>query len=133
MSSPPAVPPTPPFPPTGHNREFRVDLAGCTTKAELLARLAAALHFPDWFGHNWDALADCLTDLSWLPAERYAITLLRPQALRAAAPEALTTALEILDEAAAYWTGAGVGFTVTLSEDAADDSASRPAPPASPR
>jgi hypothetical protein len=27
------------------------------------------LRLPDWFGRNWDALADCLTDLSWWPAE----------------------------------------------------------------
>ena len=48
--------------------DIRVDLEHCTDKATLLARFAAALQFPDWFGHNWDALADCITDLSWLPA-----------------------------------------------------------------
>jgi hypothetical protein len=31
------------------------------------------LAFPAWFGHNWDALADCLTDLSWLPAAGYVL------------------------------------------------------------
>ncbi len=34
-------------------------------KVQLLENLAVALGFPDWFGHNWDALEDCLTDLSW--------------------------------------------------------------------
>lgn len=29
----------------------------------LHTRLAAALSFPDWYGHNLDALYDCLTDL----------------------------------------------------------------------
>ena len=29
---------------------------------------ARALRFPDWVGRNWDALADALGDLSWLPA-----------------------------------------------------------------
>lgn len=34
-------------------------------KAELLERVALALSFPDYFGRNWDALIDCLSDLSW--------------------------------------------------------------------
>jgi hypothetical protein len=34
------------------------------TKGELLTTLATALQFPSWFGHNWDALADCLGDLT---------------------------------------------------------------------
>ncbi|HEX7325530.1 MAG TPA: barstar family protein [Rhodanobacteraceae bacterium] len=46
----------------------RVDIAGCTGKPELLHRIAAALAFPADFGQNWDALADCLRDLAWLPA-----------------------------------------------------------------
>ena len=37
-------------------------------KPELLKNLAAALDFPDWFGANWDALEDCLSDLSWSKA-----------------------------------------------------------------
>ena len=35
-----------------------------TTKAEVLDGFAAALQFPDYFGHNLDALWDCLTDLT---------------------------------------------------------------------
>ncbi len=42
----------------------RIDLAGCHDKDALLRRLAFALHLPATFGYNWDALADCLRDLS---------------------------------------------------------------------
>jgi hypothetical protein len=35
-------------------------------KEKLLSVLAAKLRFPRYFGHNWDALEECLRDLSWL-------------------------------------------------------------------
>ncbi|RNL65495.1 hypothetical protein EFK50_03345 [Nocardioides marmoriginsengisoli] len=37
------------------------------TKAEFLAEAAETLHFPDWFGQNLDAFADCLDDLDIVP------------------------------------------------------------------
>jgi RNAse (barnase) inhibitor barstar len=45
------------------------------TKAALLAELARGLALPSYFGHNWDALDECLRDLSWLPAEIRTIVL----------------------------------------------------------
>ena len=36
---------------------------GIATKQELHECIAEALHFPDWYGCNLDALMDCLTDL----------------------------------------------------------------------
>jgi RNAse (barnase) inhibitor barstar len=32
-------------------------------EGELFDALAAALRFPDYFGKNWDAVADCMTEL----------------------------------------------------------------------
>ncbi len=33
-------------------------------KTALLEFLKEALHFPDYFGFNWDALSDCLADVA---------------------------------------------------------------------
>ena len=38
-------------------------VSGAPSKREALDAIAAALGFPDHFGHNLDALWDCLTDL----------------------------------------------------------------------
>jgi len=48
--------------------------SGIRSKQRLLAILADKLRFPGYFGWNWDALEECLGDLSWLPpGERVAI------------------------------------------------------------
>jgi len=53
----------------------RVELAGCSDKAEFLARIAAALGFPAWFGHNWECIFGLPHDLSWRPALGYVLIL----------------------------------------------------------
>ena len=80
----------------------RTDLGGCADKHELLQRLAVSLTLPASFGHNWDALADCLRDMSWLPAWGYALLFERGDDLRKAAPEDFTTLLGVLDDAATF-------------------------------
>lgn len=54
---------------------FEANLADAHGKGEVLAELARAIAAPDWFGHNWDALADALGDLSWHPARGYVLLL----------------------------------------------------------
>lgn len=87
-----------------------VDLTPARDKDDLLAALALALKLPDWFGHNWDALTDCLSDLSWRPAPGYVIFIEGHDALRAAHPEDFNTLLEIFAETADYWREEDVAF-----------------------
>lgn len=54
---------------------FEVDLAGIVGKDNFIAAIARAVHAPDWFGGNWDALADLLGDFSWQPAMGYVLLL----------------------------------------------------------
>lgn len=94
------------------------DLASCTDKADFLDRVAAALHFPAWFGRNWDALADCLGDMGWLPAEGYVIVLANADRFRAAAEADFDTALEIFGEALLDWAKDGVPMWIFVETDA---------------
>lgn len=93
--------------------DFHVAAANLETaddKEALLDEIAAALEFPATFGGNWDALADSLGDLSWLPAPGYVLFLDHAADLREGAPDDFATLLEILDEAAAAHARAGVPF-----------------------
>ena len=74
-------------------------------KERLLQNIARALEFPDWFGGNWDALEDCLTDLSWRDAEGY--VLLFEQAKPG---DELGVLIDVLRTAAEHWAGRGKPF-----------------------
>jgi hypothetical protein len=76
-------------------------------KDALLARLAQAFEFPRWFGGNWDALEDCLTDLAWSKAEGW--VLLVEGAERLPADDAGVFA-DVLAGAADWWRGRGRPF-----------------------
>jgi len=92
---------------------FDVDCAPAGDKRGLLRELARALRFPDYFGYNWDALEDCLTDLGWLDARGTVLTLAAADRLAGRAPRELGVALDILEDTAAYWAAEGRQF-VTL-------------------
>ncbi|MCB1909518.1 MAG: barstar family protein [Rhodocyclaceae bacterium] len=90
------------------HRVVRLDLAGCRSKQALLERASAAFEFPDWFGHNWDALSDSLRDLSWLDAPGYLVVISSQEAFAAAQPDGWRTLCEVLAEVAAEREAEGV-------------------------
>lgn len=90
------------------------DLEEAASLEAALAVLGNCLGFPEWYGHNLDALHDCLTDFSWQPETGWAILLSGIDALRAAEPEAYDTLIEVLFAAASYWREQEVPFWVFL-------------------
>jgi RNAse (barnase) inhibitor barstar len=80
----------------------RIDLRGVADKAALLRKIAATLGFPDWFGHNWDALEDCLIDLSWRQAQGHVLVFEGFEFLTA---DDLGVLTDVLISAAEFWAG----------------------------
>ncbi|MGW7366337.1 barstar family protein [Streptomyces sp. NPDC054841] len=74
-----------------------LDLHGVRDKTAFMERCAADLELPAWFGRNWDALADCLTDL---PGEEGTLVLVcRWQEYARARPGEWETAQEVFAQA----------------------------------
>jgi RNAse (barnase) inhibitor barstar len=87
-----------------------IDLRDCDDGRLAAARIAEALRFPEWFGANWDALADCLSDLSWWPSAGYVLVLEHASQWRAQDRESFDIVLEILGETSARWAEERVPF-----------------------
>jgi RNAse (barnase) inhibitor barstar len=79
----------------------------------LMQEFARELEFPDYFGHNWDALEDCLTDLSWLDENLTHFVLWIDKWERCASP----ILLEVLEQAVTLWADAATPLYVLLSGD----------------
>ena len=93
----------------------RIELAGAADKEALIGRIAKALAFPEWFGGNWDALEDCLSDLSWLTAGGYVLL------IEGAADAPLVergTLVDILESAATSWVERGRPFFAVFLDGA---------------
>ena len=89
---------------------FRVDLSHARDKQGLLDALGRDMAFPEWYGSNWDALADCLNDLAWRPAEGYLVLLEHCDLLHTRAADDLVRVLQIFEEAADNWREQGTAL-----------------------
>ncbi len=73
------------------------------TEQGLYDEFGAALQFP-FFGENWDALNDCLGDLSWLPAPGHVLVITSaPLLLTDAVDRALPVFVRLLERVAGRW------------------------------
>ncbi len=98
-------------------RSFEIDLGNVHSKGEFLASVAHAIQAPDWFGHNFDALADALCDLSWLGDgdKGYVLLLLNSDDTLGLTTADHTIVTDIFNDAVSCWKSAGKPFWVFLA------------------
>jgi RNAse (barnase) inhibitor barstar len=93
---------------------FVLDGRKTRSKDEFLDNAAAVLGFPDYFGRNWDAFADCLTDMSWAQGNGFLVAYAECHEFAKRSPDEFDTAIEIFKEAAEIWKKEGITFLVIL-------------------
>lgn len=84
-------------------------------KPALLRAIAKALDFPVWFGDNWDALEDCLTDLSWRHAAGHVLVL---DGIGSLPLDERGTLIDVLASAAQFWAQQGKPFFAVFIDPA---------------
>ena len=83
-------------------------------KASFLSECAVSMEFPAYFGKNWDAFEECLTDLSWAKADGYVVLFDHADAFELNAADDWATAMEIFGNALKSWHEAGTSMIVLV-------------------
>jgi hypothetical protein len=94
---------------------FHIEGKNIARKEQLLNHAATAMHFPEGFGHNWDALEESLSDLEWVDGDGYVLYYDHIDGLLNAHPDQFETLVEILRDAVASWKQDGTAMVVLLS------------------
>ncbi len=93
---------------------FYIDGSTVAGKEDFLRAGAEAMHFPAYFGRNWDAFEECVTDLAWAPAPGYVLLYDKMARFANAQPKEWATARSILESSIDYWRKRDVPFYVLL-------------------
>jgi len=84
-------------------RVFYLDGREINSKKSFFVKAAEVMEFPDYFGHNWDAFDECITDLEWCPAQRYVLIYNKPNIFAEAHPIDWQIAYDTIQSAVEYW------------------------------
>jgi hypothetical protein len=94
---------------------FHIEGRNIARKEQLLNAMATALDLPPHFGHNWDALEECLNDMDSVEGDGFVIHYDHVDALAAAHPSELETLVEILRDSVASWREDGTAMVVLFT------------------
>jgi RNAse (barnase) inhibitor barstar len=91
-----------------------IDGRNVKQKADLLNIISQEMRFPSYFGHNWDALDECLRDLSWLPSKGYIVQFFYPEYFLKNSPRDFEIFLGVIKSANVEWKTEGIKFLLIL-------------------
>ena len=94
---------------------FHLDGKNIEKKEQFLNHAATVMHFPDYFGNNWDSFEECLTDLEWVDAEGFLIYFDHTDGFAQHHESQLETVVELFQDAVDAWKGEGKSMLVLLS------------------
>jgi hypothetical protein len=95
-------------------RGFYLDGNTIHDKASFLQACAQSMAFPSYFGYNWDAFEEVITELAWAPARGYLLLYDDARHFAAQSPKDWAIARSILQDAVVDWQQRGVPFIVLL-------------------
>jgi tetratricopeptide (TPR) repeat protein len=101
----------------GGTNVWSIDGAAANSRERLFHALAATLTFPEYFGHNWDATYDCLTDLAGGDEQPAVVLITHGQQFLAGMSPEWKTAQRVFADTADFWQGRGRLFLVLLVSD----------------
>ena len=82
---------------------FEADLGDCDRIEAVLTQLGRQFGFPEWYGSNFDALKDCLSDISWREEPGYLLILSRADTLQFANADAFRTLNDVFAAVIDAW------------------------------
>ncbi len=93
------------------------DIDGVTDERTLFDKIAGAMKFPSYFGRNWDALDECLSDLEWLPTTGFLLVVRRCGTFWRNSPISVGRLIKTWLFCAQQWAKQDVPFHLVLSLD----------------
>ena len=97
---------------------LKADITRPATTEAVLRQLGSALNFPSWYGANFDALHDCLTNPDWAPAKGHVLFINGLAGLRASDPGDFATLIDVFQSASEIRRATHTPFWVLLDAPA---------------
>lgn len=97
---------------------FHLEGAKIESKKQFMNHAAVAMHFPDYFGKNWDAFEEMVTDFTWVEdgnAQGFLIYFDHIDPFHTHHQAEFETLVEIFQDAADDWEEGETRFLVILS------------------